>query len=332
MNIQQAIKTVKPAAKKGGLIALQTEGGELRLTAVNPAFSITAIADTDTDITCAIDADMFANAVQKFGDGATIDHADNKLTIKQGRSRVSIDSRPVDDVPLMDDDIGDSAMIAGDRLEAIGRVLFAAGVDDVRPYFNGVFVSINEGNTDIVATNGHVMAYQSFKGDSEGKSVNAIIGRDAVSALLSIADKCYIGNKVRGKNDDAIITINPINAKFPDWDRAIPGFQSKLMFIREDMLTAIDRVMVTMKEKFIGALMTIRDGEIVIESTKGDAQAAIDCQGGADMQIGINARYVRDAVAGMPDGSTVTLEYTDPTTATRFTDGELYVVVMPMRV
>lgn len=328
MKLSRAVKLAKQATDKAGMIGLRSHGDGLDVFAGSPSMQIRARCDlADLDIDAAVDARRLSTAVSKFGDYANITAKEGAITIKEGRSRVSIEASGTDMIPEVDDSL-DTVETTPGTLDAIQQVAFTADVDDVREYLNGVYVSPDA----IVATNGHVMAYRALE-QQGGDYAGTIINTKAIPALLSIADNLCIGRKVYGIGEGAEIAINPIDGQFPDWRKAIPNSAHTLTFDRAEMLDALDKVTIVAADKTFGVLVDIGEGIITFETTgKGQSsgQAAVDCEGGTTVQIGMNAQYLRDSVAAM-QSDTVTMGYSDASTAVTLTDGELNVVVMPMR-
>ena len=100
-------------------------------------------------------------------------------------------------------------------------VMMAAAKKDVRYYLNGVMVR----NGEIAATNGHMLLLiksQRIKSDGE-----YIIDNDTLNMIVKSHEGIKGGNRVEVIDSMTVtgsskLSINPVDGKFPDVNRAIP--------------------------------------------------------------------------------------------------------------
>ena len=281
-------------------------------------------------IDCAVDGSKLSASLGKFR-SPSFEHSDNKLTIKEGRSRASIPYTPSSEFPVfMESANGTIAPV--ELITSIKRVAFAAADGDVRGYLNGVYVGSIGGKAVAVASNGHVISYSKIDDACEYRP--AIIPIQAISAIDSIkATSIEIGTKIVFNGDDVELTVNPIDGKYPDWERVIPKISQTLTVNRAALIDALGKVSIVSNEKMQAGMMSITKGSITISThhSESEAQAMLDCQATADIDIGVNIRYLIDAATAI-EGDTITIKYSDPLTALMFVSDSLSVVVMPMRV
>lgn len=331
MKLTQAVKLAKLATERGGMfdkIGLVSDGSLVHVRASNPRMAIAATAPYSGEINAAVNGDKLAAAISKFGDDAELIGGEN-VTIKAGRSRVTIESTSADDMFYMPTN-GESAAAPDCIISMIQRVAFSAADGDVRHYLNGVYICAENDEAVAVATDGHRMAWLSTESDSE---FAAIIPRESITALTAVGGSVSVGRAVMANTDDCTIAIQPIDGKYPDWRRVIPKHAHTAEVSRADMLDALGKVSIVANEKTLAAKMAIRRGDITITVDHvgaNNAEAVISASASADMDIGINVRYLAEAVQTM--GDTVTIGYTDAGSALSMTDGDLRCIIMPVRI
>jgi len=334
MKLTNAIKIVKSAVKRGTKyehINIRTTDGKTTISAVSPMMAISATVDSIGEINCALNGDKLASAVSRFGNDATISMDGASLVMKQGRSKVAIETVSQEHDPMPE--IGDTTKCPSGVAAMIDRVLFAAGVSDVRPYINGVLVTSSGGTVNAVATDGHRLAWVSAPDGDEDYS--AIVPRDAVSAIIQINGDVGIGLVISAQSEDATAVIQPIDGKYPDWTRVVPDCKHAATFDRDAMLDALQKSSVVAGEKVIPSKLTIGNGVIgIITMSQGRdcGESEIEATTGPAAEIGVNAKYMIDAVNAFAPGSAIGMEYSDGNSAFIMSDGSLNVVTMPMRI
>lgn len=182
------------------------------------------------------------------------------------------------------------------ELDALDRVLIAAGERDIRYFLNGVLFDLTHGV--LVGTNGHQLhlyrnrvpaLYPEKYGEDglrQGEDVELILPRDPLHWMLhsaSQAARVTVFNPTREKTgddaartsvliqaDDAFVWVRgPIEGKFPDWQRVVPAVLSRPAWFEldpvklADALVAMRRVVkLTGKGDHYGLLVDFGKGEV----------------------------------------------------------------------
>lgn len=329
MNLLESIKLAKLAAKDITNLKFVSNDGIVTVTGFSRAFSITAQAECASELNCTADASKILAAVQKFGD--SIEQVDGQLKLKQGRSRATI---PVmsDNFPEQPRQSDDAIAVSGDIVNMIERVAFAAAKDDVRAVMNGVYVEVKDGKAYAVATNGQRLAWLEKDIESDAET-SFILSQNAISPLIAVnPETIEFGYVAKGIGQEAEISIVPVDGKYVPWRNVIPKQSHSIRVAREDALDALQKISVVSTDRLQKGIITFGNSEIVLNSNLQDgseAEAGFDADVIAEMEIGINVKYLAEAVSAMK-GDDVTISYTDNWTAIHFTDGELNVIVMPV--
>lgn len=242
---------------------------------------------------CTIEAAKLARAVagMKSGD---VELTDSQ--IKQGRSKIKLESRSYSEFPQPDYEEATEAGITAAQLKgAIAQVAHALPTKDVRPMLNGVHLC--EGYA--VATDGLKLAHCEL-GYTGGPIIipsETVRQIPDIDGQVSVSDRQIIINGERHR-----YTSNLIEQKYPDWPRFIPQeFKWECTINADDLADAI-------KTAQIGGdnvRMDAADGEISIYNDKAEAVVAGEFEG--ELKAAFLAQYLVDAI-GAAGTDEVTLQ------------------------
>jgi DNA polymerase-3 subunit beta len=212
-----------------------------------------------------------------------------ETSIQCGRTKISLSSMMAEDFPVMNEVEGSAISVPADLLKtAIGQTSFSAATFDTSSVIGGVYMSINDGEFECVATDGNRLAYRrdlltvssvsSGQSDSNEEtksakkksvatlekpiSMKAIIPARACSEVLSISAR---SNEAGSKSDIRIsmgngvisfqtevskLTTRLISGEYPAFKELFPT-ECKYMatFDRQELISTLDRVAVMADEK-----------------------------------------------------------------------------------
>ena len=183
-----------------------------------------------------------------------------------------------------------------------------------------------------------------------------IVPRDSIHAiakLLGNDESCEISVETseftnsKGEQELAIhsividvdrltLTTKLIDGKFPDYRNVIPKNQPIAIELnRTQLLDTIKRVGLVLDGYNSGIAMEFSENglRLVARANEEEADESIDIENGSDLVIGINARYIIDALSAV-ESDTVVLGFTDATSSQRIESSnrdENVHVVMPIR-
>ncbi|HSQ96357.1 MAG TPA: DNA polymerase III subunit beta [Croceibacterium sp.] len=305
-----------------------------------------------------VSAHLLFDIARKLPDGSQVsfETADNRMTVKAGRSRFQLPTLPRDDFPvIVEGDLPTSFEIPAKTLaELIDRTRFAISTEETRYYLNGIFLHVSEEDKPVLkaaATDGHRLARFTIpRPDGAEGMPDVIVPRKAVAELRKLLEESLDGNveidlsasKIRftlGGEGGMVLTSKLIDGTFPDYSRVIPTANDKLLKLDpKSFYEGVDRVATIATERTRAVKMALDADKVTLSVTSPDNGTAAE-EVPADyrsepFEIGFNANYLKD-ILGQIDGDTVELHLADAGAPTLIRQDEkspaLY-VLMPMRV
>jgi DNA polymerase-3 subunit beta len=296
-------------------------------------------------------------------EGAVIelDHpgGDSQLALRAGRYATSLVCLPVEDFPALQEGTLPHrfCLKAGVLRDLVDRTRFAISTEETRYYLNGIYLHVAESEganvLRAVATDGHRLA-RVEEDLPEGASgmPGVIVPRKAVLELRKLLDDvpgqdlvevALSDTKIRFGFGAVTLTSKLIDGTFPDYDRVIPRDNDKLLRIaKKDFAEAVDRVAAISSERSRPVKLAIAKQGLTLSAAspeQGTATEEIDADrleyDAGPMEIGFQARYLRDITDQMADSVRVEFKFHDgaaPTLIRAEGDQRAVYVLMPMRV
>ena len=302
-----------------------------------------------------VSAHLLFDIARKLPDGSqvSLEVAENRMTVKAGRSRFSLPTLPRDDFPvIVEGDLPTSFELPAAVLaQLIDRTRFAISTEETRYYLNGIFFHVADEELKAAATDGHRLArYTIRRPDGAEGMPDVIVPRKCIAELRKLLEEALDKNveidlsasKIRftlGGENGVVLTSKLIDGTFPDYSRVIPTGNDKLLRIDpKSFYEGVDRVATIATEKTRAVKMALENDKITLSVTSPDNGTAAE-EVSADyrseaFEIGFNANYLKD-ILGQIEGDTVELHLADAGAPTLIRQDEkspaLY-VLMPMRV
>lgn len=281
-----------------------------------------------------VDAAQFVSILKGFGDrDVALEHKDNTLTIKSGRSKYSIPTLPGQDFPIPPSVTGDGFKVITKRLhDAIEATAFAVSTDDLRPAMGGIYFNMGE----TVTTDAHKMVI--YKHGIGLTFILPVQTARLVSAQASEFCMIYESAKnIQFEFDDITIIGTKIDEKYPDYKAVIPAkHEATFKFEVSDMLGVLQRLVsvsnrqtsaVVLELSTEGCKMYANDMDLALEGHE-----EIDgTYMGSNMKIGFNAKYFIQCLQYVPD-ETVTLELIAPNRAGLIQCADRTILLMPLMI
>ena len=354
-NTIPILSNVLIEALAGGTVRLMATDLDLQIIESMSAVSV----ESPGAIT--VSAHLLFDIARKLPDGSQVsfETADNRMTVKAGRSRFQLPTLPRDDFPvIVEGDLPTSFELPARVLaELIDRTRFAISTEETRYYLNGIFFHVSDdagGGGPLLkaaATDGHRLArYTIARPDGAEAMPDVIIPRKCVAEIRKLLEdvldtKVLIdlsASKVRftlGGENGVVLTSKLIDGTFPDYSRVIPTGNDKLLKIDpRAFFEGVDRVATIATEKTRAVKMALEPDRVTLSVTSPDNGTAAE-EVPADyssegFEIGFNANYLKDILSQI-EGDTVELHLADAGAPTLIRQNEkaaaLY-VLMPMRV
>lgn len=273
----------------------------------------------------------------------------NKLILKGGKSRFTLQSLPAEDFPLVQEaaNFGPIFSVPQKTLKTLlAQVSFAMATNDIRFYLNGILFVVEGTQLSLVATDGHRLAFASATLDTEVPKQDVILPRKTVielQRLLSDADGAiemqFANNQAKFAFEGMEFVTKLVEGKFPDYHRVIPKDpKNSIVLGRAALLASLQRTAIMTSDKFKGVLLNLATNTLRVASKNAEQEEAIDeldidYQGDA-IEIGFNVTYLIDILSNMSQ-EMVKLELSDSSSSVLFTipdDAQFKYVVMPMRI
>ena len=279
----------------------------------------------------------------------SLESTQNKLVLKGGKSRFTLQTLPAEDFPLVQEapSFGPAFSVPQKTLkDLMNQVSFAMAVHDIRYYLNGILFVAEGKQLSLVATDGHRLAYASATLDVEVPRQEVILPRKTVlelQRLLSDAEGAiemrFASNQAKFSFDGMEFVTKLVEGKFPDYNRVIPkNHRNHITLGRVPLLACLQRTAILTSEKFKGVRLNVEPGLLRVASNNAEQEEAVDeldiDYSGDAIEIGFNVTYLIDALSNMSQ-EMVKLELQDSNNSALLTNPEnnaFKYVVMPMRI
>ncbi|MEY4725378.1 MAG: hypothetical protein RLZ36_5 [Pseudomonadota bacterium] len=335
-------------------VLIRKTGSALQLTTSDLEIQIRTTAELDGDagnFTTTVGARKLIDILRTMPSDQTVslESSQNKLILKGGKSRFTLQSLPAEDFPLVQEaaNFGPSFSVPQKTLkELLHQVSFAMAVHDIRYYLNGILFVAEGKQLSLVATDGHRLAFASATLDVEVPRQEVILPRKTVlemQRLLSDKEGAiemqFAGNQAKFIFEGMEFVTKLVEGKFPDYNRVIPkNHKNTITMGRTALLATLQRTAILTSEKFKGVRLNLEPGVLRVASSNAEQEEAVDeleiDYNGDAIEIGFNVTYLIDALTNM-DQDMVQVDLADSNSSALITIPEnttFKYVVMPMRI
>jgi DNA polymerase-3 subunit beta len=335
-------------------VMIRKTGSQIQLTTSDLEIQIRTSAVLDGDagnFTTTVGARKLIDILRTMPSDqmVSLESSQNKLILKGGKSRFTLQSLPAEDFPLVQEaaNFGPVFSVPQKTLKALlSQVSFAMAVHDIRYYLNGILFVAEGKQLSLVATDGHRLAFSSATLDVEVPRQEVILPRKTVlemQRLLSDKEGAiemqFAGNQAKFSFEGMEFVTKLVEGKFPDYNRVIPKNHKNIITLgRTTLLASLQRTAILTSEKFKGVRLNIEPGTLRVASNNAEQEEAVDeldiDYAGDAIEIGFNVTYLIDALTNM-EQDMVKIELADSNSSALLTipdDAAFKYVVMPMRI
>ena len=335
-------------------VLIRKTGAQLQLTTSDLEIQIRTSAELggdEGDFTTTVGARKLIDVLRSMPSDQTVslEAAQNKLILKGGKSRFTLQTLPAEDFPLVQEAASFGPVFSVPQKvlkELLNQVSFAMAVHDIRYYLNGILFVAEGKQLSLVATDGHRLAFSSSLLDVEVPKQEVILPRKTVlemQRLLSDKEGAiemqFAANQAKFSFEGMEFVTKLVEGKFPDYNRVIPRNHKNIVTLgREPLLRSLQRTAILTSEKFKGVRLNIEPGTLRVASNNAEQEEAVDeldiDYGGDAIEIGFNVTYLIDALANMSQDM-VKIELADSNSSALLTipdNAAFKYVVMPMRI
>lgn len=320
--------------------------------------AVTIPAAADREFGTTLPAHLLKDLLKKSpkSEFVAITTGEDKDSLDLERANFSLQPLSIKDFPELTFDADTNVFtMSGEEFRAmIEGTMDAVSTEETRYYLNGVYFHVlSDGNRRTiaaVATDGHRLYKQEFEmpfGSDDMPSV--IIPRKAVEVLWKLmkGKACpetvtisVSETKFRISFDGVVVTSRTIDGTFPDYQRVVPRYNSRLAGVdAKALIEGVETVSLISSERGKAVKFEMSGGNcrlIVNNPDSGSATMDVACQYSSDpMEVGFNSKYL---ISALKDASascdTVTLHMEDSGSPMLITsDREGWsATIMPMRV
>lgn len=232
----------------------------------------------------------------------------------------------------------------------IGAVIAAVSLDETRSHVNSALFQSGDGSLLMVATDGHRLHKVEVRYPGIAPA-RMLIPLKALSELRRIVDSLICdeievritsdGKVAHWQLDDLRLSTRLVDAAFPPYDRVIPqSFGSNIRVAKSELNSAVEAVEVASNKRAVTigfeTVDTMTLSACSPDAGDGHDEIAVEYNTRPKEAIGVNGRYLRDALAAIPTDLVqigVTGEL-DPVMVRPGPDSpiEFVAVIMPMRI
>jgi DNA polymerase-3 subunit beta len=279
----------------------------------------------------------------------SLESQQNKLILKSGKSRFTLQTLPAEDFPLVQESTSFGPMFSIPQKtlkELLHQVSFAMAVHDIRYYLNGILFVAEGKQLSLVATDGHRLAYTSATLELEVPKQEVILPRKTVLELLRLLsdkegmiDMQFANNQAKFKFEGKEFVTKLVEGKFPDYNRVIPkNHKNAVTLGRVTLLNTLQRTAILTSDKFKGVRINLDTSMLRVAASNAEQEEAVDeievDYNGDSIEIGFNVTYLIDVLTNMSQDM-VRMELADSNSSVLVTMAEnpnFKYVVMPMRI
>ncbi|MFO6420467.1 DNA polymerase III subunit beta [Hylemonella sp. W303a] len=335
-------------------VMLRRSGNALQLTTSDLEIQIRTVAEFDGDsgnFTTTVGARKLIDILRTLPSDQTVtlESSQNKLVLKGGKSKFTLQSLPAEDFPLVQEaaNFGPKFSVPQKTLkELLAQVSFSMAVHDIRYYLNGILFVAEGQQLSLVATDGHRLAFASATLDVEVPKQEVILPRKTVLELQRLLsdnegaiEMQFAGNQAKFSFAGMEFVTKLVEGKFPDYNRVIPkNHKNTIVLGRQPLLASLQRAAILTSDKFKGVRLNIEPGTLRIASTNAEQEEAVDeldiDYNGDSIEIGFNVTYLIEVLGNMTQ-EMVRVELSDSNSSALVTipdNANFKYVVMPMRI
>jgi DNA polymerase-3 subunit beta len=279
----------------------------------------------------------------------SLESSQNKLILKGGKSRFTLQTLPAEDFPLVQESASFGPVFSVPQKtlkDLLNQVSFSMAVHDIRYYLNGILFVAEGKQLSLVATDGHRLAYASALLDVEVPRQEVILPRKTVLEMQRLLndkegaiEMQFANNQAKFSFEGMEFVTKLVEGKFPDYNRVIPkNHKNTVTMGRTSLLACLQRTAILTSEKFKGVRLNLDPGTLRVASSNAEQEEAVDeleiDYGGDSIEIGFNVTYLIDVLSNM-EQDMVKLDLADSNSSALITipDNTTFkYVVMPMRI
>jgi DNA polymerase III subunit beta len=279
-----------------------------------------------------------------------IDEKTHAIEITSDNGKYKLAGENGDDFPKIPtaENVTQVTMPSNVLAKAVGKTLFAASNDELRPAMTGVFFQLDGQGTTFVATDAHKLVRYKRADTKSSKTASFIVPKKALNLMKAALPMDATQVAISFNNSNAFFKFDNVNlicrlvdAKYPDYNAVIPKEStSRLSISRNGLLNSLRRIAIYSNKTTNQVVMKIAGSELTISAQdldfSNEASERLNCSyEGADMEIGFNEKFLIEMLNTL-ESDEVVFELSGPTRAgilfpgEKESDEDILMLVMPV--
>lgn len=290
-------------------------------TITSVSSSVTCSSSNDQSVAVAGRAIYDAAKSMPAGELTVDVDSNRRVSLTSGSARIAIpgiDGADFPNMPLPPDEF----LPIGARMfaNAIRKTVFAVNEDQSNPILGGVVVVPGSSSVRVFGVSGHRLALMDLQVGLALPSM--IIPRKSAIQVASVLDECAedaeIGcadGKLFVLVEDCMMVVNLTDSPAPNVAAFMETSAKPTEVSRDELLGALRRASLMTTKDLEGALLTLSEGGLTVESMNaaiGEARTRIAVESSAKWKSQASIRYLTDALSAL-EVSTVDLFVSSPT-------------------
>lgn len=333
-----------------GSVLLRADGDTLELATTNLDVEFRQVLPLASGggLETTVDARRLFALAQAAGNGSQLklEMDGNQLAVRNGRSRWKMPVLPAEDFPAIPFD-GDCVRIemGGAALaQALGRVMWSVGTEQIKHYLLGPLLHGEEGKLAFAATNGHTLMRSITDVALPDRACDIILMPkfcrlvEAITAEAAQVILEWDEAKIRLSVGDTTLTAKVIDGTFPDYRRVIPTQgDTPLVVDPQSLKSAVRKTVVLASEKTNCLKVARGQDSLTLSITSpgvGDSRSEQPAECAEGFETGFNAKYLEQMLDAI-GGDSLVIHQSEAGAPARFErlvgDGAVG-VIMPIRV
>ena len=352
-NVSGVVQKKQPIPILSNILVDQ-RGEDVTFTATDLDIQIRTKSSTgvkDSENSTTISARKLNDILASLVDGSEVSFykKDHHVQVLSGKSKFELQTLPADDFPSMGElKLEKAFTMPSSRFKyLLSMVSFACAVNNVRYFFNGVYICSEGIGVRAVATDGHRLALCDVEAEEASeKKLDAIIPLKTVKELARLIPDTedeltvYISEKqIKFTFAGIEILSKLVEGRYPDYQKVIPVDNDKEFKVsRQELLSTLQRVSILTADKLKGVRWNLSSGLLNVAATNADMEEAedeinVEYQG-ESIEIGFNVTYLIEVLNALKNETVrVSLGGQLSSALVRMPDSENFkFVVMPMKI
>ncbi len=334
-------------------ILLSAKEGNLTLTAYNLEMGMKKeiFCNCEKQGEIVIKARLLSDILRRMGGSQIEIETDEKLMchIKSDDTVFDIMGMEASDFPELPtvNEGADISIESKVLCEMVKGTIFAVSqVEGSRPIYTGLNISVENGIIQFVAIDGYRLAIRKEKTSIE-KNVNFVVSGKAISEVVKLAEesedeiKIVIGKRlISFLIGEYVFIARLFDGEYVDYKKVLPeNFKQSVKLNKSELVNSVERVSLLINDAFSTPLRFLLDEEeatLSCATSIGRAKETFKIDlNGTPFEIGLNSRYLLDALKACDDGN-ITFKFNGSSAAVTImpedeSSEDFLYLIMPLR-